>query len=271
MTDIEPVLRDLQDEGDALDQMVAGLSGAGWTGPTPAPGWTVAHQIAHLAWTDQIALLAATDPDAFATAIQAALSSIDSYVDEAAAAGARLAPDVLLDNWRRGRSALLTALRKTPPGAKLPWFGPPMGAASMATARLMETWAHGTDVASTLRLPNRPTARLRNVAHIAVRTRDFAFLLHDLPVPDNAFRIELTAPDGQLWTWGQLDSTQRVTGSALDFCLLATQRINRADTDLAATGEQAHRWLDIIQAFAGPPGAGRPSRGATQETAGGRT
>ena len=51
-----------------------------------------------------------------------------------------------------------------------------------------------------------------------------------------------------------------MTGSAYDFCRLVTQRVNRADTDLVASGPDADRWLDIAQAFAGPPGSGRAPR-----------
>lgn len=54
---------------------------------------------------------------------------------------------------------------------------------------------------------------------------------------------------------------QRVTGTALDFCLLVTQRAHRADVDVRAEGPDAGRWLDIAQAFAGPPGDGRPPKG----------
>ena len=50
-----------------------------------------------------------------------------------------------------------------------------------------------------------------------------------------------------------------MTGPALDFCLLVTQRRNRADLALTARGPDADEWLDIAQAFAGPPGAGRPA------------
>jgi uncharacterized protein (TIGR03084 family) len=60
-----------------------------------------------------------------------------------------------------------------------------------------------------------------------------------------------------VWTYGPQEAAQRVTGPALDFCLLVTQRANRADLALRAQGPDADRWLDIAQAFAGPPGAGR--------------
>jgi hypothetical protein len=48
-----------------------------------------------------------------------------------------------------------------------------------------------------------------------------------------------------------------VTGPALDFCLLVTQRRHRDDLALETTGDDAAHWLTIAQAFAGPPGAGR--------------
>jgi uncharacterized protein (TIGR03084 family) len=148
-------------------------------------------------------------------------------------------------------------LLNLPPGAKLPWYGPPMSAASMATARLMETWAHGQDIADALGVRRTPTARLRHVAHIGVRTRDFAYLNRGLPAPAEEFRVELMGPDGELWTWGPPDSPQRVTGPVLEFCLLVTQRVHLADTALVAVGPDAEQWLTIAQAFAGPHGPGR--------------
>ena len=127
----------------------------------------------------------------------------------------------------------------------------------MATARLMETWAHGLDVADALGVKRPATARLRSIAHIGVRTRDFAFAINGLAAPADPFRVELRAPDGTTWTWGPEDALQRVTGSAEDFCTLVTQRRPRAALDVAAEGDDAQRWLTIAQAFAGPPGPGR--------------
>ncbi|WP_328538177.1 TIGR03084 family metal-binding protein [Streptomyces sp. NBC_00344] len=257
MSDAAAVLDDLRSEGDELDLMVGGLSEAGWARPTPAPGWTVAHQIAHLAWTDRASLLAVTDPEAFAGEVGKALATPDTFVDEGAEAGAGLPVPELLDRWRAGREALEGALRAAPPGARFPWYGPPMSVASTATGRLMETWAHGQDVADALGVRREPTARLRHVARIGVRARDFAYSVHGLPSPGEEFRVELTAPDGALWEYGPAGAEQRVTGPALDFCLLVTQRAHRDDLALDAEGLDADRWLGIAQAFAGPPGAGR--------------
>ena len=260
VVDLSSLLADLRAEGDELDSWLADLPEPTWRTPTPAPGWTVAHQVAHLAWTDERALLATTDAAAFQAEIVEALKSDPDpqrFVDQGAEDGARRSPRDLLHHWRERRTALHDALAATPDGVKLPWYGPPMSPASMATARLMETWAHSNDVADALEIRKPTTDRIRHVAHLGVRTRDFAYLVRQKPVPTAPFRVELTSPSGALWTWGPDDATARVTGPALDFCLLVTQRVHRADTALEATGE-AEEWLGIAQAFAGPPGDGRP-------------
>jgi uncharacterized protein (TIGR03084 family) len=256
------VLADLRDESEELDALVAALPAARWADPTPAPGWSIAHQIAHLAWTDRQALAAATDPDAFARAVAHALAAPDTFVDEGAEEGARQEPAALLAGWRAGREALLVALRAVPDGTKLPWFGPPMSAASTATGRLMETWAHGQDIADALGAVRTPTARLRHVARIGVRARNFAYAARHLPPPAEEFRVELRAPDGTEWAYGPAGAGQRVTGDALEFCLLVTQRAHRDDLPtLRAEGADADRWLSLAQAFAGPPGPGRAPSG----------
>jgi uncharacterized protein (TIGR03084 family) len=257
VADPTDVLADLRAEGDALDAVVAGLDSAAWRSATPATGWTVAHQVAHLAWTDAQALRAATDAAGFAAWVADSAARLPTLVDHAAAEGAAEEPAELLARWREGRSALAATLAALPPEIRLPWFGPPMSVASMATARLMETWAHGLDVTDGLGRSPSVSNRLRHVAHLGVRTRDFAFGQHGLPAPAEPFRVELTGTDGELWAWGPEDAAQRVTGPALDFCLRVTQRRHRVDLALTAIGPDADRWLDLAQVFAGNPGAGR--------------
>ncbi|MFE3329112.1 TIGR03084 family metal-binding protein [Streptomyces sp. NPDC059176] len=262
MSDPAVVLDDLAAESEELDLLVGELTDAEWAVATPAAGWTIAHQIAHLTWTDEVALLSATDGAAFGAEVEKALSAPETFVDEAAEEVAALPPSVLLARWRAGRDRLHHALASAPAGARFPWYGPPMSAMSMATARLMETWAHGQDVADALGAVRAPSARLRHVAHIGVRARDYAYAVRGLEPPTAAFRVELTAPDGGLWTYGPEDAPQRVTGPALDFCLLVTQRAHRDDLAVRAEGEEADRWLDIAQAFAGPAGSGRAPKEA---------
>ncbi|MBF6176459.1 TIGR03084 family metal-binding protein [Nocardia blacklockiae] len=253
------LLADFEAECADLDGLVAPLSVADWSRATPAAGWTIAHQIGHLAWTDEVATLSATDPEAFAELVRAAESKVLTFVDEAAEKAAATPPPELLDRWRRGRTALVDALHTVPAGTKLPWFGPPMSTASMISARLMETWAHGQDVADALGVRRTATARLRNIAHIGVRTRNFAYLVHGRNAPAEEFRIDLAGPNGEMWSWGPADAAQRISGTALDLCLLVTQRRHRDDLTLTTVGDEAAEWLTIAQAFAGPPGTGRPA------------
>lgn len=259
MTDVlTQVLADLAAEGDRLDALVSGLDADGWHTPTPAVGWDVATQVAHLLWTDGVAVKAATDKEAWDAVVLDAIADPEGFVDAQALALAA-DPD-LLAHWRSARSTLHAVLAAHPSGEKMPWFGPPMSATSMATARLMETWAHSLDVHEALGVPVEDTDRIRHVAHLGVRTRSFAFAVHGLDAPAEEFRIDLVSPSGDVWSWGPDDAAQTLTGSAGDFCRLVTQRVNRADTDLVPTGPDVDRWLDIAQAFAGQPGEGRAPR-----------
>ena len=295
VADLSALLADLDAEGAALDTLLTTLPPESWSLPTPSDGWNIAFQVAHLAWTDQASLLSVVDEAAFVAEAETLLAQPKGFIDRTAAVNAELSPEELLVLWRTGRASLRSALAQVAEGRKLKWFGPPMSAASMATARLMETWAHGYDIADALGVRPVPTARLRHVAHIGVRTRDFAFTANKLEVPTEAFRIELDASgldasgldsagldaagldaagldaagvaglSGQEWVWGPEDSAQRVSGSALDFCLLVTQRRHVEDLDLIAVGAQAATWLTIAQTFAGPVGGGRSAGQFSQQ------
>jgi uncharacterized protein (TIGR03084 family) len=168
----------------------------------------------------------------------------------------------LLAWFQAARKSLLDGYAAADPARRLPWYGPDMGVASSVTARLMETWAHGQDIADALGVTREPTARLRHVAHIGIRALPYSFTVRGLPVPADLIRVELGAPDTSRWTWGPAAATNRITGSALDFCLVVTQRRHRDDTDLVVTGETARSWIAIAQAFAGPAGPGRARRTA---------
>lgn len=250
MADPGPFVADLRAESDDLDALVAHLPADRWADPTPAPGWTIAHQIGHLLWTDRVALTAVTDEAGFAELMTAAAANPAGFVDDAATELAAVSPAELLTDWRVTRGRLHEELLAVPDGRKLAWFGPPMSAASMATARLMETWAHGLDVADALGVIRPATQRLRSIAHLGVRTRDYAFIVNNLTPPAEPFLVELRGPSGDTWSWGPSDAAQRVTGSAEDFCFLVTQRRALSTLDVNAVGEDAQRWLTIAL----PPG-----------------
>lgn len=273
MTIVEEVLRDLAAEGKAVESLVSGLTEDGWRTMTPSEGWDIATTIAHLLWTDEnsvhaingtLQLNGPSDKDAWDAVVLKALADPTGFVDaEALTLAQELTGAALLARWTTSRAALDARLRTVPDGQKIMWFGPPMSAASMATARLMETWAHGLDIADALGVAVEPTARIRHVASIGVRTRNFAFANNDLTPPADDFRVDLVGPDEEVWSWGPEDAKQTVTGTAYDFARLVTQRVHRDDTDLVATGADAEQWLLIAQCFAGPAGGGRERQGAT--------
>ncbi len=254
---LDGVLDDLTAEGDQLESLVSSLTDDQWRTPTPAAGWDVATQIAHLAWTDEVAVIAATDKEAWDAGVLKALEDPNGYVDAAALEGAKADPADLLARWRAARPLLVKTLRDHPEGEKLPWFGPPMSPSSMATARFMETWAHGLDVYEALDAVPAPNDRVRHVVFLGTITRRFAFAANGLAAPEEDVHVSLTLPSGARFEHGPADAVNTVRGSAYDFALRVTQRRHRDDLDLVATGPVADQWLDIAQAFAGPPGEGR--------------
>jgi uncharacterized protein (TIGR03084 family) len=253
------LLGDLAAESAELTAMLAPLAAAQWELPTPAAGWAVGDQVSHLAYFDEAATLTATDPARFRAEASALMEGGDDFTGDVARTYRQLTPAVLMDWLARARSDYIRVFSGLDPSERLPWYGPPMSAASSVTARLMETWAHGQDIADAVGWHREPTARLRHVAHLGVATRGFSFQLRGQPVPQAPVRVVLTAPDGSAWAWGPPDAADRVEGDALDFCLLVIQRRHRDDTGLRATGAVASAWLGLAQAFAGPPGPGRPS------------
>ena len=254
---VDEVLADLDAEGDDLDRLVSGIDSDQWRLATPAPGWTIAHQISHLASSDRLATLAATDAGAFQARRDEMIADFDEAVGADATEFAADPPERLLSIWREARSGLQAALARVPEGQRVPWVVAPVSPATLATTRLMELFGHGQDVADALGVPRPVTDRIVHVARLGVRTRDYAFLNRGLAPPSEEFRIELSSPGGEVWSWGPQDAAQGVSGPAADFCLLVTQRRHRDDLRLVVRGPDANRWLSFAQAYAGPPGPGR--------------
>ena len=256
---IREVAADLAAESTALAGILSRLPAAAWERDTPADGWTVRDQVTHLAFFDDATRLAVTDSAAF-TAQRADLLALGgSFPDVVAARYRHLPGHDCLDWFLRSRSALLAACRTADPGTRLPWYGPDMGLASSLTGRLMETWAHGQDILDCLGERPEPTARLRHIADLGVRTFAFSYRQRGLAVPAEPVRVELAGPGGQCWAWGPGGAANSVEGDALDFCLVVTQRRNVGDTGLRITGLLAAEWMAIAQAFAGRPTGPRPA------------
>lgn len=263
--DVTQALQALGETSELLDEAVAELPAQEWLRPTPAEGWSIADQIGHLLWTDEVTLTAITDPEGFralvAEASRAAESGQADLVDRGAHERGSAPADELLAAWRSGRRELQLALAAADPAGQIPWFGPPMRPVTIATARTMETWAHALDVFDALGRTLPATSALWAVARLGVRTREFAFKIRGLPVPAAEPRVELEMPGGARFEAGPEGAADRVTGSGWAFAAVVTQRRNIADVELVAQGEGAAEWMRVAQAFAGAPTSG-PAPGA---------
>jgi uncharacterized protein (TIGR03084 family) len=260
-TDLDTLRSDLVAEQDALDDVVAAINDDRWRSATPSPGWTVADQIGHLTFFDRSAASSILDPEKFREELDALIEHASSDgIDEFTLRTYRAmsAPE-LLGAWREGRKVLEQAASTLDEETRLPWYGPSMGAKSFLSARLMETWAHGTDIVDALKATRPATDRLRHVAQLGYLTRAWSYRVRGDDAPKDDIRVELLGPSGDLWTWGPEDAKERVTGPAEEFCLVVTQRRHVDDTSLGY-GELGREWLVRAQAFAGGPSDGPPPR-----------
>src|SRR6478735_4322412 len=229
--DLDGLAADLGAETNVLLAVLEPLDVAGWATPTPAPGWRIQEQIAHLAYFDEAAATAARDADAFQRELEAALADPDGITERISARSRGMQPDAVLDWFLGARAEMVSTFLALDPSARVPWYGPPMSLASSLTARIMETWAHGQDVFDALGAAHPVTAAVRHVAYLGYRTVGFSF--------------------------GNPHAHARRTGPALDFALVVTQRRHLDATALEVAGPVATQWMGIAQAFAGPPGKGR--------------
>ena len=223
----------------------------------------VGDQISHLAYFDEVTVQSAIDPEQFKAGVAQAEAEGGIDPDTIATRFRDRTGAQLLAWFDTARAELIGTFAGLDPRARLPWFGPAMSAASSLTARIMETWAHRQDIADALGVDpraDRPAAPRR--AHRRRRPR--VQLRRARPDgPAAPIRVELDGPDGSPWTWGPPDAADRVTGPALDFCLLVTQRRHRDDLALVIEGPAATEWMAIAQAFAGAAGTGRSPREAS--------
>jgi uncharacterized protein (TIGR03084 family) len=256
MADLKGIAADLRVELDELDELVSGLTEEQWKTSTPAKPWTVRDQIAHLAFFDDQAVLALMNPEAFATSLEQIAADVGAFMNRSVVRAQSMPGREVLGWWRESRAAVFDAIETLPADQRIPWYGPPMKPTSFLSARLMEAFAHGHDITDGLGTRRAPTDRLRHVAHIGVRAREYAYMANGLPAPMEEVRVELVAPSGEAWTWDE-DAKESVTGSGYDFCLVVTRRRHVADTALVCSGPNAERWMSIAQAYAGPPGEGR--------------
>lgn len=254
------ICNDLAAELAALNSILSGLNENTWQTVTGFKGWTVYDHCCHLCISDEIALMAVTDGVAFkkemARRQQLRAASSQREPDWKN----KLIPDYgdyrgseLLGRWNNISSQLQEALLALSPERRIPWHGPDMSARSFATARLMESWAHGQSICDSLGIHRDNTDRLKHICELGYRTFKWSHHIHKLPIPKTRVSLILTSPSQETWSWGAADNENLIIGGAEDFCLVVTQCRNIADTNLQVSGEVALQWMNIAQCFAGGP------------------
>lgn len=260
MTSAQDVLADLIAEQQALETVVAQATASQLADPTASPGWTVGDQIAHLAYFDRAAAVAISDPVGFqdmAAALWEAAGTGDEGADVLTLGRYRALDSTgLIKAWKADRAALADAASGLGDDVRIEWYGPSMGSKSFLTARLMECWAHGQDVADALGVEREPSDRLAHICRLGFITRGWSYMNRGEELPAVDVRVELIAPSGAEWSFGAEGAPESIVGSAHDFCLVVTQRRHVDDTDLVVTGTAARDWMLKAQAFAGPPTTG---------------
>ena len=249
---MKQICSDLKAEHEALEAILVDLDESKWMIMTPSPGWNIKDQICHLAYFDGRVALSVIDPEAFKKHLEEVMADMNGFMEAMSNLGKDMSITEVMNWWRNERKKMLEAYATIGPKDRLAWYGPPMSALSSATARLMETWAHGQDVYDALKLKRVNADRLRNIAHLGVNTFGWSYINRGLEPPQTQVRVELTSPSGALWAWGPEEATDKIIGPAEDFCLVVAQRRNVDDTRLKISGDIALDWMLKAQCFAGP-------------------
>jgi uncharacterized protein (TIGR03084 family) len=260
---------DFREESRVLAAVLEPLAEVDFFAVTQFKGWSIDDMLGHLHIFNHAAALALKDGDLF-HAFFADMSKImqggGSMIDAQRPWVDGLKGRALFEAWRVLSEDVADAFSVADPKARLAWAGPSMSARSSITARQMETWAHGHEVFDLLGVSRVETDRVKNIVVLGVNTFCWAYHVRGLDVPPQMPFLELTAPSGDVWTFGA-ESDDRVVGSAVGFAQAVTQTRHWTDTDLRALGDGARDWMEIAQCFAGgvapPPAAGTRFRGDT--------
>lgn len=230
-------LADLARQQRSLADLLAGIADADWDRASAAAGWTIRDQVAHLADTEEVAADTLTGgPRGFAAAVGGYASAAD-FTAAGCRRGDGRSPAELLAWWATASERTRALLADRDPAERVAWgFGMPAG--TFATARLMEHWAHGLDIADALGLPVVETPWLRHVAALGLATLRYALAVARVPWPaGRTLRLELVGHDGVEYRFGDVDATDVLHGPLLAWCRVATRR--GAARDLRADGALA--------------------------------
>ena len=242
------ILSDLVAEQQSLDQFLQRVAIRDWDRATPAPGWSIRDTVSHLATFEEYAYNALAEggsrrgeADRYPT--------YEAFTEAGILPGREMRAQDVIEWWRGARAKVIEELSRSAPDTRVPWFKGDMSAKTFATTRLMETWAHGLDVYSSLDEECEDTIRLRHIAWLGWKSLPYAFELagkeYSKPV-----RIEVPGPQWSKWVFGPEDTDQVIKGQAGEWCRVAVQRMNPSDAEsLKAQGDVAETALLVARAY----------------------
>ncbi len=254
---------DLRAEGDELNGLLETLADGDWDRNTPFKDWTVNQVMQHLHQGDWMQVLTMTDEARFVELSATRRAARERNDGTTGLEGSGFSPargPALREQWYAYFQKMCDLMSASDPKRRVKWAGPDMSIRMAATARQMESWAHGQDIYDLLHRQRTPTDRIKNIAVLGVKTFGWTFANRGEPPPGDMPYVRLTAPSGEIWDWGDPDESNKVEGSALEFCQVVTQGRNIADVNLTVVGEPAQTWMAVAQCFAGaandPPAPG---------------
>ena len=239
------ILSDLVAEQQFLDQFLQQVNLKLWDKETPAAGWSIRDTISHLADSEEFAASAIAGEADLARFRSA--PDLDALRQEAVDKGRQMRPQDVIEWWRNGRAKVVEPLSHMKASDRIEWITGDMSARTLATFRLVETWAHGLDIYATTEAEIEDTQRIRHVCWLGWKSLPHAFKMAGLDY--TPVRVEVIGPGYAKWVYGPEDTENLVKGSASDWARLAVRRTTPDQTRLKLTGDGAEQAVQVVQAY----------------------
>jgi uncharacterized protein (TIGR03084 family) len=243
---VREILSDLVAEQQFLDQFLQRINLRDWDRATPAKGWTIRDTISHLADWEELTAAAIRGEDDQIERLRSA-PDLDALRQEAVEKGRQMRPQDVIEWWRGGRAKVVEPLSHMTASDRIEWVVGSMSARTLATTRLMETWAHGLDIYAAMETEVEDTQRIRHICWLGWKTLPYAFKMAGEDY--TPIRVEVIGPGYAKWVYGPEGADNLIKGSAADWARLVVRRIAPSDTRLKVTGEVAERAMTLAKAY----------------------
>lgn len=247
-------LGDLIAEQSQVDTLVQDFTEDDWNrSASYCTTWKLKDVIAHIGLFDYCAAELLRGHGSTVTEVSHAFSESDEHFRIAAWQGKP--GSEILSWWREQRMRMVSTFIEQGPKARVPWAPgvPPMSNRSLASARLMELWAHSVDIYDALGIDPVVKDRITSTLFLSWQGRPNMYNVNGLVFnPDTPMYIELVLPSGEIWAKGDPESPNHIKGTAKEWALVSIRRRNWMDTDLEVVGDEARTYASIVQTYAGP-------------------